>query len=132
MRSFVVLALAALALARGGDARAWAGTWTARTGANQQSITIVRRGSLVRISGTDVWYDRAFAARGLIPVGTFTATIATPAGDRITIEPPDMPGCIVHLRRAGAYLVVRDNDRCGGINVTFTGNYRRVRKGAAI
>jgi hypothetical protein len=30
------------------------------------------------------------------------------------------------MHRDGPYLVVTDNYRCGGMNVTFTGLYRRA------
>jgi hypothetical protein len=36
------------------------------------------------------------------------------------------PGdCAVRLRRAGKWLLVDDNDNCGGMNVTFDGIYTR-------
>ncbi len=34
--------------------------------------------------------------------------------------------CRVKLWRLGSYLVAADNVRCGGMNVTFTGVYRRA------
>ena len=34
-------------------------------------------------------------------------------------------GCVVDLWLTGPFLVARDNMRCGGMNVTFTGVYRR-------
>lgn len=33
--------------------------------------------------------------------------------------------CVASLRLVGPYLLVEDNLRCGGMNVTFTGAYRR-------
>ena len=33
--------------------------------------------------------------------------------------------CLVRIQRVGAWLAVEDNERCGGVMVTFTGLYRR-------
>jgi len=37
----------------------------------------------------------------------------------------DVDDCRVAMRLLGPYLLVRDNDNCGGVNVTFSGLYRR-------
>lgn len=103
----------------------WIGDWTARTGENQQSLTITLRGGKLHISGVAVWYDRTNAAHDLIPSGYFTTIVAPPNSDRLSLSPGDMPGCIVHLRLLGRRLIAHDNKLCGGMNVTFTGAYRR-------
>lgn len=33
--------------------------------------------------------------------------------------------CRVRMLRRGAYLLIRDNNACGGVNVSFSGFYRR-------
>jgi hypothetical protein len=33
--------------------------------------------------------------------------------------------CRVRMRRLGSFLLVEDNRRCGGINVSFSGIYQR-------
>ncbi len=128
MRVLAGVVLVALGFGHGGAPANWVGAWVARTGGNQQEIDIGRRGALVRVAGIDVWYDRSFAASGIVPVGTFSATVRPSATDRMTILPPDMPGCALHLHLAGSWMFVRDNERCGGINVSFTGTYRRTKK----
>jgi hypothetical protein len=40
-------------------------------------------------------------------------------------EPPD--SCAAKLELYGRYLVVEDNNGCGGLNVSFTGIYVRVK-----
>ena len=104
---------------------AWVGHWTAQTGENQQSLDIVPRGGELHVTGLAVWYDRASAARNLIPVGYFATIIAQPLAGRVTLAPGDMPGCVLQVRLNGATLIARDNQRCGGMNVTFTGAYHR-------
>ena len=39
--------------------------------------------------------------------------------------PPDT--CAAKLELYGRYLVVEDNGGCGGLNVSFTGTYARVK-----
>ena len=46
-------------------------------------------------------------------------------GDRITFD-DDI--CRVSMRIIGPYLVAADNMQCGGVNVTFSGVYRRMPK----
>lgn len=47
-----------------------------------------------------------------------TAEMRRPTGD-------EEQGCVLRLRRLGRYVVVDDNLRCGGLNVTFSGLYHR-------
>jgi hypothetical protein len=103
----------------------WIGDWTAQTGENQQSLTITLRGGKLHITGVAVWYDRTNAARDLIPSGYFTTIVDPPNSDRVSLSPGDLPGCIVHLRLFVRKLIAHDNQLCGGMNVTFTGAYRR-------
>ena len=46
-------------------------------------------------------------------------------GDRVTFNDDD---CRVSMRIIGPYLVAADNLDCGGLNVTFSGTYRRMPK----
>lgn len=94
--------------------------------------------------------DPVLAARGAINVGDIAAVIA-PKNDRAAfgmgdsgakgaIPINDLGGnptayipyaavgpddCGVLVRRLGPYLLVRDNNRCGGLNVSFSGVYRK-------
>jgi len=51
--------------------------------------------------------------------GAFSAT-AVPRGDSMTFE-ESPSGCEVRIRRRGPYLVINDNERCGGMNVRHQG-----------
>ncbi|MGA1798872.1 hypothetical protein VH567_08835 [Sphingomonas sp. 4RDLI-65] len=94
--------------------------------------------------------DPALAARGAVNVGDIAAEIV-PRNDRAAFGMgsvgaknatgiKDFGGnptafipyaaigaddCGVMVRRLGPYLLVRDNNRCGGLNVSFSGVYRR-------
>lgn len=107
------------------NAGPWIGNWVAQTRENQQSLTIELRGGKLHITGTAIWYDRYEAAKGLVPSGYFTTIVATPKSNRVNLAPGDTPGCTVQLRLSGATLLAHDDGACGGMNVTFTGVYRR-------
>jgi hypothetical protein len=55
--------------------------------------------------------------------GSFNANVV-PHNDRIDIT-DDGDGCRVRIQRIQSWLMVQDNDGCGGAGVTFTGLYRR-------
>lgn len=119
---------------------AWAGTW--RSG-DEQTITIKSK----RDGGIAVNGDATFGAsdpdrvkRGAINVGNIAAEVSIAEGvaafamddDGATKPfdlklPADSDVCRVKLWRLGPYLVAADNLRCGGLNVTFTGVYRKTR-----
>src|SRR5579864_675225 len=121
--------LAAARLAPAGDRAGarWAGAW--RTGAGQ-SVTLRERGAGLAITGAAVWGGAvpSRAAAGGVNTGAIAAR-ATPHGQRLAFGAGT--GCAGRMWRLGPYLVVADNRRCGGMNVTFTGVYRRVAAGSA-
>jgi hypothetical protein len=88
---------------------AWIGQW--RDGDNR--IRISRQGKALTFDGQASWADRNSGSFG----GTATPNGATA---RVTDD-----ACVVTLRLLGTYLVVDDNAECGGMNVRFTGVYRR-------
>lgn len=96
--------------------RAWVGFW----GDRDLNITIARRGSALHATGAAYWPGKDYVpppGRGPMQhFGSFKAT-AVPDGDRIVFEDHE---CRVDARLVGPLLVVADNQRCGGLNVTFT------------
>jgi hypothetical protein len=117
---------------------AWAGEW--RSG-DEQTITIkVKPDGRIAIAGEATWgsHDPDRVKRGGVNVGDVEAEV--PIADGIAAFATDYDGttrpfdfkrsdnsdvCRVKLWRLGPYLIVSDNLRCGGMNVTFTGVYRR-------
>jgi len=102
----------------------WLGTWHHPGG----SVEITRGdGGKLHIEGVM-----------LIPAGKATnngviEAQATPQSDTIAFvndgsvpfENMDEQGCRVRMQRIGPWLLVEDNDDCGGSGVTFSGLYRR-------
>jgi hypothetical protein len=88
---------------------AWAGQWRD----DDDRIRITQRGKALTFAGEASWADQNS--------GSF-AGMATPKGAAVRVTDD---ACTVTLRLLGAYLVVDDNAECGGMNVRFTGVYRR-------
>jgi hypothetical protein len=114
---------------------AWVGAWQ---GNMEQQITI-RRGSekkLLSISGEATFgaFDPERINRGSVNSGEIAADVAPQNGVLAfamvgeATKPYDQGGeydCRVRMRRFADYLLVEDNHICGGVNVSFTGAYRR-------
>ena len=118
---------------------AWAGTWQS---GDEQTITIrPKPDGRIAIEGDATWggHDPDRVKRGAVNAGTISAEVSiadgvaafTMDGDGATKPfdfklPDDSLVCRVKLWRLGPYLVAADNLGCGGMNVTFTGVYRKT------
>lgn len=103
---------------------AWLGSWTY----DEASIDITAgaRPGRIKASGVATWgtHDPERVKIGGINMGDFDDE-ATIKGDRILFGGPGEYECRVSMRLISPYLVVADNGSCGGLNVTFSGFYRR-------
>jgi hypothetical protein len=101
---------------------AWKGTW--RDGDNTIVLRIHDAG--LAVSGEAYWPSahpsRKFRTGGP-NVGDLSGT-ATPSDNTIVVG-DDPLGCRATLKLLPPYLMVLDNKNCGGMNVSFTGVYRR-------
>jgi hypothetical protein len=118
-------------------ARQWDGNWRRD---REAQIVIKSRGDEVEVSGSAMWgsYDPERVRRGGVHVGEFSGT-GRPRGQTLAIGydpdrsafPPSQDqapdACAAKLDLYGRYLVVEDNRGCGGLNVSFTGTYVRVK-----
>jgi hypothetical protein len=117
-------------------AQQWEGKWRRDSKAE---IVIKSRGDEVEVSGTATWggSDPQRRKRGAINTGELTGT-GKPRDQTLAIGydpersafPPWDPArrdiCAAQLELHGRYLLVEDNGKCGGLNVSFTGLYVRV------
>jgi len=112
---------------------AWLGDW--RWAEAHIAIKGTRRAGRLAVHGEATWgsFDPERVKRGGINLGELDGAI-TVAGGRVTAASGDVvlgplsdePGdCNVRLRLLGPYLLVEDNNGCGGHNVTFSGAYRK-------
>ncbi|WP_343519535.1 hypothetical protein [Sphingomonas sp.] len=107
------------------SAAGWTGDWKFE----DASITIKpgTRWGHHHVAGIATWggHDPERVARGGVNIGDFESDLV-PRGDRMSYVESDDPNlCRVDMRLIGPYLLVEDNSRCGGLNVTFSGTYRR-------
>jgi hypothetical protein len=100
----------------------WVGNWTGW----YAEIAIVRgkQPDTLKASGEATYgmHDKDRVARGAINFGDFDGE-GQPSGNRLTIVSDER--CTVDLRLLGPYLLAVDNGNCGGLNVSFSGVYRR-------
>lgn len=115
----------------------WAGAW--RSGPEKR-ITLTAAGAAFAIKGDATFgaQDPERVERGAVNIGEIEAK-ASPKGAEMgfamgddgetlpfdAAKKSDSDFCRVRMWRLGPYLVVADNGMCGGMNVTFTGVYRR-------
>jgi hypothetical protein len=112
----------------------WLGSWTSGP---EKRIVITRDKGGIEVSGDATWgaSDPERARGGGVNEGEFGASLK-PRGPDIAftldhnseVLPYEAGGendCRLRLSRRGPYLLVYDNVRCGGANVTFSGIYRR-------
>jgi hypothetical protein len=101
---------------------AWYGTW--RYGENEIKFESTRVRGYLNVIGTAFW-------KGLgdnIHIGELSNRGKVVA-DRVEYsDGDDEYDCKATIRMVGQFLVVRDNMNCGGVNVSFSGVYRKVKR----
>lgn len=96
----------------------WVGTWRFIGTDTYLKITETQQ-AVLNVSGESYWSN----GRGLTNFGSVDETGA-PKGRKLELKSGDETyDCKVHLTLVQEYLVVYDNKRCGGMNVTFDGVY---------
>ena len=99
----------------------WVGTWSD----GEDSITI-RLGKTdgLEVDGDAVWHggENTYGDK-IVHTGQFAGS-GTPKLNTLHIEEAES-GCIVDMERVGTYMIVRDNDHCGGLNARFQDVYHR-------
>lgn len=102
----------------------WFGRWSYRTKWADENADIELRAG--KVAGSLAATGYALGYGGNVPhTGSFEAS-ASPKGNRILFKYKG--GCQIHIILVGDWLVAGDNLKCGGLNVTFGGLYRRVSK----
>ncbi len=101
----------------------WLGDW--RYGENTIRFTNNKLAGFLNVTGDALW-------RGLgdnVHVGEMDERVEPRLNIvKVGESSTDEHECKVTLRLVGEFLVVHDNMRCGGMNVSFSGVYRRSSK----
>ncbi len=115
----------------------WAGEWS--TGEEEQ-ITIVVDGDVLEIDGYASYggNDPDRVASGAVNVGSFSGVVpsswieagnhlrfAVDGGTPVAIDTAAEGSCTLDLVLEGDTLIAEDNNACGGLNVSFSGEYSR-------
>lgn len=113
----------------------WLGTW--RSGPEQEiAIDAIGSSDKLTIKGDASWgaSDPERVKRGAVHVGELEGEVAATGADlsfgmgengTLPYSEADEVDCKVQMRRLGSYLLAKDNHMCGGVNVSFSGVYRR-------
>ncbi|MET0529192.1 MAG: hypothetical protein ABW003_12805 [Microvirga sp.] len=114
----------------------WIGRW--QSGPEQRIvIEQVDKAGVLAIKGDATWgaSDPERVKRGAVNIGSLEAetkaegaTLSFGMGENGTLpfDQADEADCKVRMQRLGPYLLVKDNNNCGGMNVSFTSVYRRA------
>ncbi|WP_146168646.1 hypothetical protein [Sphingomonas sp. PP-CE-3G-477] len=124
------LALLPPAAQRPGD---WSGHWSAP---EQDIVITTRKDGMLSVKGNATWGmgDPGRVKIGGVHTGEMSGKARPLAGvlsftDNEGVTLPYTKGdeylCRVRMYRRGPYLLARDNNNCGGMNVTFSGFYAR-------
>lgn len=111
------------------DEAGWLGTWR-RTEAEIRITRGKSRGLHVVGTATYGAGSKARVASGAVNTGEIEGP-ARRSGDVMLVADEDIASfdaapndrCVARLRRIGPYLLVEDNNNCGGMNVSFSGLY---------
>lgn len=102
--------------------RAWLGEWTYAE--NQIEFTDNKLAGFLNITGNAIW-------KGIgdnVHVGEIDGRYEPKNGVIDYSDGDDEYDCKATLRLLGSYLIVSDNMKCGGANVSFSGVYTRRKK----
>jgi hypothetical protein len=115
----------------------WIGRWQS---GSEQTIGIKQadKAGVLAIEGNATWgaSDPERVKRGAVNIGSLEgeakaegATISFGIGENGTLpfDQADEADCKVQMQRLGPYLLVKDNNMCGGMNVSFTSVYQRTK-----
>lgn len=98
---------------------AWLGEW--KYGENTINFTHNKLSGWLNVTGDAYW-------KGVgdnIHIGELDGRVEPENGKTEYSDGDDEYDCKATMRLVGSFLVVKDNNRCGGANVTFSGVYRR-------
>ncbi len=103
----------------------WIGGWSGWE--SEIDIALGAKPGTFHLGGNATWgaHDPERVKRGGVNYGMFGADLPEPTGSSLAFADSEEPACRIALRLLGPYLIARDNGQCGGMNVTFSGIYRK-------
>jgi len=95
---------------------AWYGVW--KNGADRLVLSPSKNAGELRIVGNATWHG----LNGNEHFGNAKGN-AVPSGNRLHLVDGE---CVIDLTLAGKYILANDNQGCGGMNVSFSGFWKRT------
>lgn len=111
------------AMLSNGSPRAWLGEW--KYDDNGIEFTDNKLAGYLNVTGNATWVG---VNPGQVHVGELDGSYEPKNGTINYSDGDDKYDCKVKMRLLGKYLIVADNLKCGGVNVTFSGVYTRRKK----
>lgn len=112
------------------SAAAWAGTWTPlgikkqpRDATTRLTISTGAAAGSLKVDGQAYWFGAVVDGERVMHEGAVEGE-APPNENRLHITDSS---CEVTLSLIGGFLNVQDNRECGGMNVTFSGVWQKVK-----
>jgi hypothetical protein len=106
------------------DPAQWLGDW--KRAKADISIAKARDGFVAQGEATFGALDPEKIKRGAVHTGAFAGPLIFRDSQATLVDASAVSACALRLARAGDFLFVRDNGDCGGLNVSFSGVYRRA------
>ena len=103
--------------------RTWLGEW--KYGENAIEFTENKLAGYLNVTGNATWVG---ANPGNVHVGELDGRYEPKGGVINYSDGDDEFDCKATMRLLGKYLIVADNLKCGGVNVTFSGVYTRKKR----
>jgi hypothetical protein len=106
------------------DPAMWLGAWKRV----EADIAIEPAKDGLKASGEATYgsLDPERVKRGAVNLGSFSGPLVLKNGQGKIVDDDSVSGCNIKLARSGDFLFVRDNNVCGGMNVSFSGLYRKA------
>ncbi|MCI4679307.1 hypothetical protein K9U39_10625 [Rhodoblastus acidophilus] len=103
-------------------------SWTGHWKRVEADITIENAKNGLQAQGEATFgaLDPERVKRGAVNLGSFSGPLVLKNGQGTVVDSDSVSGCDLRMVRAGAFLFVRDNMQCGGMNVSFSGMYRKA------
>lgn len=100
----------------------WVGEW--KNGDNEIRISTTHKNGELKIEGNAVWVGNI--ETGNVHIGELNNR-SKPNDNYMKISGVDEYDCQVEFQLVADYLIAKDNLKCGGINVSFSGVYTKTK-----
>jgi hypothetical protein len=102
--------------------------WTGKWKSYDNTIEIKNSNGKIQVVGAAFWTGAIVAGEPVIHTGNINGELVTTGNHATVSEGDDEFSCHAEFTLLGHYLIVADNNNCGGANVSFNGFYTKAAK----